>query len=263
MGAHGALILLILLFMATTSSTSAEIIAASSIWTFDVYKSYINPTASSNKLVQISMWALGGYSLVLAGFSCLFNGVGVSLGWLSTCAAVLVGSGAAPLMFILLWDRTSTAAAIFGPVIGFFGGMIGWFVTAYKLNGAVTVATTLSTYNIVAGDVAAIVISTLATVILTFVFPHIKETTTPEEEYPEKPTGYVTTTPVNNAGDSDDIQEAPSLHGEYEFVPRQAVTAKEANAGFWKSYISLNVFAIIFLVVSPKTCRISVANLKF
>jgi hypothetical protein len=84
---------------------------------------------------------------------------------------------------------------------------------------AVTVTTTLSTYNIVAGDVASIIISTITTGILTFLFPHIKETSTPEEEYPEKPIGVVRIMPVNTIGDLDKIQEAPPIKGEYEFVP--------------------------------------------
>lgn len=54
MGQGGAILMLILLFMAVTSSTSAELIAVSSLLTFDVYKTYIKPESSSVRLVQIS-----------------------------------------------------------------------------------------------------------------------------------------------------------------------------------------------------------------
>merc|ERR1719401_1263676 len=43
LGTGGAFILLLQLFMAVTSTGSAEIIAVSSILTYDVYYEYINP----------------------------------------------------------------------------------------------------------------------------------------------------------------------------------------------------------------------------
>merc|ERR1719271_2061556 len=43
LGAGGAFILLLQLFMAITSTGSAEIIAASSILTYDIYYEYVNP----------------------------------------------------------------------------------------------------------------------------------------------------------------------------------------------------------------------------
>merc|ERR1712137_1127224 len=43
MGSGGAVLMLIQLFMAITSTGSAEIIAVSSILTYDVYYEYINP----------------------------------------------------------------------------------------------------------------------------------------------------------------------------------------------------------------------------
>jgi urea-proton symporter len=39
--------MLLLLFMAVTSSTSAELIAVSSLLTFDIYKTYLKPSATS------------------------------------------------------------------------------------------------------------------------------------------------------------------------------------------------------------------------
>jgi Na+/proline symporter len=49
LGSSGAFILLLQLFMAITSTGSAEIIAVSSILTYDVYYSYINPELKSRR----------------------------------------------------------------------------------------------------------------------------------------------------------------------------------------------------------------------
>ncbi len=46
LGNGGAGATLLLIFMAVTSATSAELIAVSSIWTYDIYQKYINPTVS-------------------------------------------------------------------------------------------------------------------------------------------------------------------------------------------------------------------------
>lgn len=58
--------MLLLLFMAVTSSTSADLIAVSSLMTFDVYKTYTKPTATSPELVNISHYGIVLYALVLA-----------------------------------------------------------------------------------------------------------------------------------------------------------------------------------------------------
>jgi len=49
LGSGGAFILLLQLFMAITSTGSAEIIAVSSILTYDVYYEYINPELKSRR----------------------------------------------------------------------------------------------------------------------------------------------------------------------------------------------------------------------
>lgn len=54
LGKGGAGLMLLLLFIAVTSSTGAELMAVSSLLKFDVYKTYIKPTATSTDLVRIS-----------------------------------------------------------------------------------------------------------------------------------------------------------------------------------------------------------------
>lgn len=56
----------LMLLLAVTSSTSAELIAVSSLLTFDVYKTYVEPTATSTELVRISHSGIVLYALVLA-----------------------------------------------------------------------------------------------------------------------------------------------------------------------------------------------------
>ena len=93
MGKNGAALMLLLLFMAITSAASAELIAVSSLWTFDVYKLYINPSASSSQLVTQSHYGIVVYSLTLAAFCCGMISSGLDITWLITAGGVLVGGG--------------------------------------------------------------------------------------------------------------------------------------------------------------------------
>ena len=56
LGKSGAAAMLILLFLAVTSATSAELIAVSSVLTYDVYKRYFKPHATEMEILRMSHW---------------------------------------------------------------------------------------------------------------------------------------------------------------------------------------------------------------
>lgn len=58
--------MLLLLFMAVTSSTSTELIAVSSLLTFDEYKTFIRLQATNEELVKISHHGIPIHVVVLA-----------------------------------------------------------------------------------------------------------------------------------------------------------------------------------------------------
>ena len=69
MGKGGAAAVLLLVFMAVTSASSAEYIAVSSIWTYDIYQTYFNPKASGKTLIYMSHMSVVVYAILLASFS--------------------------------------------------------------------------------------------------------------------------------------------------------------------------------------------------
>lgn len=171
LGKGGAVLMLILLFMAVTSSTSAELIAVSSLLTFDVYKTYFRPNTTSTNLVRVSHWAIVVYALILAAFCCVLNAVGISLTWVLTVLGVIVGGAALPVGMILLWKRMSTVAAIGAPWIGFLCGVIVWFITAWKRDGTISVTSTGDTTNALAGNFASFGVGFIMAVVLSYAFP--------------------------------------------------------------------------------------------
>jgi Na+/proline symporter len=69
LGSGGAVATLLIVFMAVTSAFSAQLIAVSSILTYDIYGTYINPAASGKRLVYISHSCVAGWGIVMAAFS--------------------------------------------------------------------------------------------------------------------------------------------------------------------------------------------------
>lgn len=69
LGKGGAAATLLLIFMAVTSAMSAELIAVSSIFTYDIYQTYFNPEASGRRLIYMAHSCVVGYAIALAGFS--------------------------------------------------------------------------------------------------------------------------------------------------------------------------------------------------
>lgn len=67
----GAVALLAVLFMTVTSCASAELIAVSSLLTFGVYKTYVEPKATPSQLIFVSHVTICVYSLTMAVFACI------------------------------------------------------------------------------------------------------------------------------------------------------------------------------------------------
>jgi len=80
-GKGGAIAVLLITFMAVTSTLSAQIIAVSSIVSFDIYRQYLNKTATDGDVIRWSHYGVVLFGLIAAGFSTLLHYVGVDLSW--------------------------------------------------------------------------------------------------------------------------------------------------------------------------------------
>ena len=80
-GKGGAAGILLITFMAVTSTLSAQVIAVSSILSFDVYRTYFNKHASDQDVIRWSHYGVVGFGVFSAAFSTLLHYVGVDLGW--------------------------------------------------------------------------------------------------------------------------------------------------------------------------------------
>ena len=170
LGSGGAAATLLLIFMAVTSAMSAELIAVSSIWTYDIYQTYINPTASGRRLIYMSHSACVIYAIIMASFSTGLYYAGISMGYLYLMMGVIISSAVLPAACTLVWNKQNWAAATFTPVLGLICSLIAWLVTAKKEGGSLSVASTGANNPMLAGNVVALLSPLIFILTLTYAF---------------------------------------------------------------------------------------------
>ncbi|KFY52591.1 hypothetical protein V496_08342 [Pseudogymnoascus sp. VKM F-4515 (FW-2607)] len=154
-GKGGAAAILLATFMAVTSTLSAQVIAVSSIISFDIYRTYFRPLATDADVIRWSHYGVVFFGVVAAAFSTLLFYVGVNLGWTLYMLGVITCPGIFPTVFTLLWKHQSRAAVIISPILGMLTGIGVWLGSAYGLYGAVTIETTGFALPCVYGTVAS------------------------------------------------------------------------------------------------------------
>lgn len=141
-GPQGIVAFLVLVFMALTSTVSSSMIAVSSILSFDVYKTYINPRVTDKNLVKVSHLTVILHGAFMSGIAIALNYGGANLTWLGYFRPVLSCAGIIPLALTLGWSGQTRLAAVVSPILGCMTGFAIWLSTTYHMYGSVTIATT-------------------------------------------------------------------------------------------------------------------------
>ncbi|KAH8793946.1 Sodium:solute symporter family-domain-containing protein [Hyaloscypha finlandica] len=171
LGKPGSIALLLTLFMAVTSSSSSELIAVSSILTFDVYKTYIKPFATPEQLIKIAHIMICVFGFIMAAFACIWNAIGIDLGWLFLVMGLLIGGAVFPAAFTITWKKQSKYGAVSGALGGLAAGLVAWLVTAKTYYGELTVTTTGGSYPTLAGNMASVLTGLILTVVISYINP--------------------------------------------------------------------------------------------
>ncbi|KIP04085.1 hypothetical protein PHLGIDRAFT_31522 [Phlebiopsis gigantea 11061_1 CR5-6] len=170
LGKGGAAALLVVLFLAVTSATSAELIAVSSILTFDVYKRYINPNATESQILKVSHAGVAFFAVVMGLLGLIFFYIGISMGWLYEFMGVVLGSAVVPIALCVCWKKANKWGCIAGAIVGFCAGVITWLVTTATLNGGV-LNVTVSDYEMLAGNLASIGVGGIIATVSSYFWP--------------------------------------------------------------------------------------------
>ncbi|RVX70503.1 hypothetical protein B0A52_05154 [Exophiala mesophila] len=170
-GRSGSIALLITLFLAVTSAAASELIAVSSILTFDVYKTYVKPSATPQDLIKVSHMMVAVCAAWMSLWACIWNVLGINLGWLFLVMGLLIGGGVMPAAFSITWRGQTKAAVIIAPLVGLSAGLTSWLVTARAYFGEITIATTGEMYSTLAGNMAGFLVGMTTSLIISFAKP--------------------------------------------------------------------------------------------
>ncbi|KAK3183441.1 hypothetical protein Dsin_030727 [Dipteronia sinensis] len=193
MGKGGSVLLLTMLFMAVTSAGSSELIAVSSLCTYDIYRTYINPDASGKKILKVSRTVVLCFGCFMGMLAVILNKAGVSLGWMYLAMGVLIGSAVLPIAFMLLWRKANAIGAIAGTIIGCVLGITTWLSVTSIEYGRVTLDTTGRNAPMLAGNLVSILTGGAIHAVCSLIWPQnydwdtTKQITVVEKENAELP----------------------------------------------------------------------------
>ncbi|KAK9065618.1 hypothetical protein SSX86_015019 [Deinandra increscens subsp. villosa] len=171
MGKGGAVLLLTMLFMAVTSAGSSELIAVSSLCTYDIYRTYINPDATGKQILRVSRIVVFSFGCFMGILAVILNKAGVSLGWMYLAMGVFVGSAVIPIAFMLLWRKANAFGAILGTILGCALGIITWLSVTSVEYGRVNLDTTGRNAPMLAGNLVSILTGGAVHAICSFLRP--------------------------------------------------------------------------------------------
>ena len=160
MGEIGAVMVLVMLFMAVTSAGSAELIAVSSLITYDVYRTYKNPNATGKQLLKVSRGVIVAFGLGMGMLAVVLLGMGLSLGFVYLAMGILIGSAVIPIALTITWSRTTRGGAVAGAIIGVMLSLLTWTsVAASEADGVIDIGSLGGAFPMLYGNVVAILSS--------------------------------------------------------------------------------------------------------
>ncbi|WJX61503.1 urea active transporter [Trifolium repens] len=171
MGKGGSILLLTMLFMAVTSAGSSELIAVSSLCTYDIYRTYINPNASGKKILKVSRMVVLGFGCFMGLLAVILNKAGVSLGWMYLAMGVLIGSAVIPIAFMLLWRKANAIGAILGTIFGCVLGIITWLSVTKIEYGKINLDTSGRNAPMLAGNLVSILTGGIVHAVCSMLWP--------------------------------------------------------------------------------------------
>jgi SSS family transporter len=157
LGEVGGILILTMLFTAVTCAGSAELVAFSSLFTFDIYRTYLKPSASGRQLMSMSK-----YSVLIFGFGIgllsltLFH-IGLNLQYIYLSMGILIGSAVGPISLSLIWRKTNKTAASISAILGLLFGIIVWIYSASYFYGSISVTSTSHDIPLLLGNLTSFV----------------------------------------------------------------------------------------------------------
>lgn len=171
-GKSGAAAGLVMLFMSVTSATSAELIAFSSITTYDVYRTYINPEASGKKLVRAAHVSVVTFGIFMAILSVVFNYIGVTVSWLLSFLGIILSPEVTAVTLTLFWGKMTKLSLIVACPLGTLTGVACWMGATYHFaDGVINRDTVMTAQATFVGNITSLLSTPIYIAIISYLKP--------------------------------------------------------------------------------------------
>lgn len=158
--------------MAVVSTSAAEMVAVSGIATYDIYKRYFNPHATSKQILYVNRCAILTYGVMMGVLGTIFYYIGIGMGYLYVLMGCIIGCGVCPVALAIMSTRANKWGCILGAWLGLASGLIAWLVTTATLyDGVLSIETTGANYPILAGNLASLGMGVIISVTATLIWP--------------------------------------------------------------------------------------------
>lgn len=151
LGKTGPVLVVILCYMAVTSSGAGEMLAISSLFTFDVWREYIHPKAGTKELVFVARTAVIMWGLIMGTSLSVLHAGNVNLVLINLAPSVLLCCAIPGIACALMWDRGTKLAGISSALLGLLTGIISWTLFTKYYYGTVNVNLLSANYPILVG----------------------------------------------------------------------------------------------------------------
>lgn len=171
-GKSGAAAGLVMLFMSVTSATSAELIAFSSVTTYDIYRTYMKPNATGKQLVFAAHVSVVSFGIMMAVIATVLNYVGVTTGWLLSFLGIVLTPEVGAVVLTLFWPKLTKMSILIGCPLGTLTGVLCWIGATYHYaDGVINKDTVMLTEATFIGNIAAFASGPIYLILISLIKP--------------------------------------------------------------------------------------------
>ncbi|KAI5960628.1 DUR4 [Candida pseudojiufengensis] len=172
MGKGGAAMMLVMIFFSVTSSFSGELIATSTLISFDMYKRYYNPKATPQEVVKVAKVGVFVWAIFSSSLASIFYGPAkISMGWLFNFLGVGTASGCFPIVLSITYKNLNKAGAVGGSVGGMILGLIAWLCMCKGYLGEINVVNLSDQWVSFTGNVTSLVMGGVISLTCSWIWP--------------------------------------------------------------------------------------------
>ncbi|KAH9856095.1 Na+/solute symporter [Lenzites betulinus] len=171
MGKGGAIAILLVVFMAVTSAVSAELIAVSSLFSYDLYRTYFRPKATSAEIVRVSHYFICFWAVWAGCWATILHKASIDLGWLFYVQGVVLSPAVIPIALTVTWSGLTRAGVVSGCLGGAVLGMLAWMIGCLKIYGEINVPNLAEPYSAVCSGLTGLLFSGTLTVLVSLARP--------------------------------------------------------------------------------------------